>query len=337
MIASDLMTTPVVTTSADASVRDVARLLRDEAIGAVPVLDAAGVPIGMISDGDLLGRRPAKSRWDWWLEMLADAAPPQEIEDGSFARPVRDVMTAPLIAVEPDTPVPEIARLLRSHRIKRVPVIHNGQLLGIVSRTDFLRVIEQFHQDAPAKGDAGGGIVRFLESLAGGAHLLDSGAASSAAKAPDTNAAAAPATPQTPSAEAFRDEVRAHAQEAIDRATAEKEAARQERQREAKAISEQHLSDEAWRQLLERAAVAAKQGEKEFLLDRFPSELCSDGGRMIDIAERGWETTLQGTPAELVDRWRSELKPKGFGLVARIVSYVDGVLGDVGLFLTWGG
>jgi hypothetical protein len=57
---------------------------------------------------------------------------------------------------------------------------------------------------------------------------------------------------------------------------------------------------------------------------------------MIDVAEPGWETTLRGEPAELLARWRSELKPKGFGLSARIVSYVDGVLGDVGLFLTWG-
>jgi CBS domain-containing protein len=334
VIASDLMTTPVVTTSADASVRDVARLLHEKGIGAVPVLDPAGVPIGMVSDGDLLGRRPEEHRWDWWLEMLADAAPPRDFDDRSVARPVRDVMTAPLIAVEPDTPAPEIASLLRSHRIKRVPVIHNGQILGIVSRTDLLKVIEQFHPAAPAKGDAGEGIVRFLESLAGGAHLVNSGPASSTARAPET---ASPAAPRPPSAEAFRDEVRAHAQEAIDTAASEKEAAKQERQREAKAIAEQHLSEEAWRQLLERAELAAKQGEKEFPLDRFPSELCSDGGRMIDVAEKGWETTLQGKPAELVERWRSELKPKGFGLVARIVSYVDGVLGDVGLFLTWGG
>ena len=57
---------------------------------------------------------------------------------------------------------------------------------------------------------------------------------------------------------------------------------------------------------------------------------------MIDVAELGRERTLRGAPAEVVERWRRELKPMGFGLSARIVSYEDGVLGDVGLFLTWG-
>ena len=85
----------------------------------------------------------------------------------------------------------------------------------------------------------------------------------------------------------------------------------------------------------DRAEAAARRGDKEFLLHRFSSDLCSDGGRMINAAESGWETTLRGEPAEVVERWRYELKPKGFRLVARIVSYVDGVLGDVGLFLSW--
>ena len=59
--------------------------------------------------------------------------------------------------------------------------------------------------------------------------------------------------------------------------------------------------------------------------------------RMIDVAEPGWETTLRGEAAEMYARWRDELKPGGFHLSARVVSYLDGgVLGDVGLFLGWG-
>lgn len=68
------MTKTVITASADASVQAVARLLLDNGVGAVPVLDAAGAPIGMVSDGDLLGRRPEDYRREWWLEMLVDAA-----------------------------------------------------------------------------------------------------------------------------------------------------------------------------------------------------------------------------------------------------------------------
>jgi len=72
------------------------------------------------------------------------------------------------------------------------------------------------------------------------------------------------------------------------------------------------------------------------MLLRFPSDLCSDGGRKIDVAERGWEETLRGEAAEIYDRWRKELKPQGFGLSARIVSYEEGIIGDIGLYLTWG-
>jgi CBS domain-containing protein len=339
LIASDLMTKTVITASADASVQAVARLLLDNGVGAVPVLDAAGAPIGMVSDGDLLGRRPEDYRREWWLEMLVDAAEsrrPPSAPDTS--RPVREVMSAPLISVEPDTPAPEIAAILQAHRIKRVPVIHNGELVGIVSRTDLLGVIEQLRQISRTKDDAGKGLLRFLESLVGGADLSHEELAPppTAAEPATPPSVAAPHAAPALSADAFRDEVRAYEQEAIERAAAEKDAVRDERRRQAEAIRRQHVSDEAWRKLLDLAQAAAKHGEKEFLLHQFPCDLCSDGGRMIDVAEPGWETTLRGEPAELLARGRSELKPKGFGLSARIVSYVDGVLGDVGLFLTWG-
>ena len=97
-----------------------------------------------------------------------------------------------------------------------------------------------------------------------------------------------------------------------------------------------HVSAGLWRKLIDHADVAARHGEKEFLLLRFPSDLCSDGGRMIDVMEPGWEQTLRGEAAEIYARWRVELRPEGFGLSAKIVSYDDGILGDIGLFLTWG-
>ena len=332
MIASELMTAPVIATTPDANVRAVARLLLENGLGALPVLDDAGIPIGMVSDGDLLGRRPEDYRRDWWLEMLVEAASLPEIATDGSHRLVRDVMTTPLISVAPDAEAPEIAALLQKHRIKRLPVIHNGELVGIVSRTDLLAVIEQFHKISRPRGEAASGLIRFLESLVGGASLLNSGVAAPAGEAN----VAEPEALSAFSAEAFRGEVRAHEQEAVDRVAAEKEAARLERRRQAEVIMQQHVSDETWRALLERAQIAAKNGEKEFLLHRFPCDLCSDGGRMIDVAEPGWEGTLRGEPAEMIERWRADLKANGFGLTARIVSYVDGVLGDVGLFLTWG-
>ncbi len=96
------------------------------------------------------------------------------------------------------------------------------------------------------------------------------------------------------------------------------------------------VSEELWRELLDHAGLAAQGGEQELMLLRFPSDLCSDGGRKIDVAEQGWEATLRGQAAEIYDRWRKELKPQGFGLSARIVSYEDGIIGDIALYLSWG-
>jgi len=227
---------------------------------------------------------------------------------------------------------------LQERRIKRLPVIYNGELVGIVSRTDLLAVVDELRRMSEARGGPAKGILRFIASLVGGAELFGVGLGVAIGAAPPRLAPIA--TPageaRALSADAFRDEARAFAQEAVRRAAEEKQAAREERRRQARAILNNYLSDTAWRALINRAEASAKHGEKEFLLHRFPSDLRSDGGRMIDVAELGRERTLRGAPAEVVERWRRELKPMGFGLSARIVSYEDGELGDVGLFLTWG-
>ena len=76
--------------------------------------------------------------------------------------------------------------------------------------------------------------------------------------------------------------------------------------------------------------------DKECLLLRFPNELCTDGGRAIDVMEEAWPATLRGEAAELYLRWERELKPRGFRLAARVLEYPGGMPGDIGLFLVWG-
>jgi len=325
LIASELMTQRVITVQADATVQDAARLMLESGVRAAPVVSSAGRPIGMVSDGDLLGRRPEDYRREWWLEMLAGAAVPLSASDAAPLRRVSEVMSAPLIFVAPHTPVGEIAAVLQSRRVKRLPVLQDGRLVGIVSRADLLAVVEELHRLSQSKREPALGLFRFLESLIGGASLTGVGATSVKMRESRSRI----------SADAFRDEARAFERQAIDGAAAEEAATLEQRRREAREILRRHLSDGTWRQLLERAEVSAQRGEREFLLHRFPSDLCSDGGRMIHVAEPGWESTLRGEPAEVVERWRRELKPRGFRLAARVVSYVDGVLGDVGLFLIW--
>ena len=97
-----------------------------------------------------------------------------------------------------------------------------------------------------------------------------------------------------------------------------------------------HVSEDQWRSLVARARDAASEGEKEFLLLRFPSQLCSDGGRAVNAPENNWPTTLRGEAAELYLRWEKSLKPQGFHLIARVLDFPDGKPGDIGLSISWG-
>jgi CBS domain-containing protein len=126
------------------SVRDVAKLLLKHGISAVPVVDASGALLGIVSEGDLVRRRHISrdDRASWWLQMLAegeDLAPEFLAYVRSGDRLLQDLMTREVVTVEEETLLPEIARLLEEHRIKRVPVLRQGRVVGIVSRADLVR------------------------------------------------------------------------------------------------------------------------------------------------------------------------------------------------------
>lgn len=146
MKARDIMTTDVVSVGPDTSTRTVAGLLSARGISAVPVLNAAGEPIGMVSEGDLIGRNDSdwRARRDWWLTLLAEG---EELNPDFLAslrnpdRAVRNVMSSPVISIGEDAEFPEIAKLLISHNIKRLPVVRDGRVVGIVSRADLVRAL----------------------------------------------------------------------------------------------------------------------------------------------------------------------------------------------------
>ena len=110
----------------------------------------------------------------------------------------------------------------------------------------------------------------------------------------------------------------------------------EEQQHKAAELIGKHISEASWRNLIHGARAAAEQGLKEFMLLRFPSQLCSDGGRAINAPDPDWPATLRGEAAEAYLRWSHNLKPHGFHLAARVVDFPDGVPGDIGLFLVWG-
>jgi len=330
-LADEFMSSPAITTQTTEPVFSVARLMLESGIRGVPVLDPGGRPVGMVSDGDLLGRR-GEGRPSPWLEMLAkQSQPPRE----ALERPVGEVMSAPLITISRKTSVREMAEIFRAQQIKRLPVLDGGSLVGVVTRADLLHLVDDL-PTAPSVGhDNGGKFLEFLESLIGGASLrggLERPAAPTQAPHEEKTIAIG-----TLSAKAFRDAVRARKVDSMDQRQARKREAQLERERQVHAFLDQHVTDANWSEMLEKAKFAALNGEQEFIMLRFPSDLCTDGGRMIDVAEEGWEGTLRGAAAELHGRWRTELRPQGFGLSARIVSYEDGIVGDIALYLTWKG
>ena len=120
-----------------------------------------------------------------------------------------------------------------------------------------------------------------------------------------------------------------------DEAVAAKDQAKQELERQVKDMLQEHVGTPAWTALLERARAAAALGENSFELIRFPCDLCSDGGRKIDVGETDWPTTLRGEAAEFYTRWERDLRPAKFGLSAQLVDYIDGIPSNVALSLTW--
>ncbi len=146
MNAQDVMTRHVVSVSPDTPTEQVARLLLENGISAALVLNVGGAPVGMVSEGDLIGRNETdrESRRDWWLTLLAEGEALSDQFLASLRRSPRtagEVMSAPVITVTETTDVSDIARLLAARRIKRVPVVRAGRAVGVVSRADLLRAL----------------------------------------------------------------------------------------------------------------------------------------------------------------------------------------------------
>ena len=326
------MTHDVISVSADAPARQIARLLLDHGISAVPVLDDAGAPIGIVSEGDLVGRDEPdrEARRDWWLALLAEG----ENLNADFVSSIRgkehvarDIMSAPVVTVEEDTDAAEIARLLHSYHIKRVPVVRDGRIVGIVSRADLLRVLAE-QSSSPTSRKEG-----FLASAFAG---LDARFLHARRDEPSPQSTAPEPDDIRLDAAAFRNLVSDfERKEDRERQDVRLATIEQRRRRIAQLIDE-HISDESWRSLMHRARAAAERGEKEFMLLRLPSQLCSDGGRAINVEEPDWPNTLRGDAAEIFLRWERDLRPRGFHLTARVLDFPGGVPGDIGLFLAWG-
>lgn len=140
MRANDVMTDRVVTVAPGTTVKEIAQLLLENRISAVPVVDADGRLAGLVSEGDLMRRLQDEGdrRGAWWLEAITGSNNAAADFVKAHGTKAEDIMTRDVISVAPTTPVHEIARILETRQIKRVPVVDGGRVVGIVSRANLL-------------------------------------------------------------------------------------------------------------------------------------------------------------------------------------------------------
>ncbi len=144
--AAGMMTRDVITAGPADTAAGIAAKLGEHGISAVPVVDAAGRLVGIVSEGDLMrsfGLRNAMRR-AWWLDILAEGeelAPEFMDYIRVDNRRATDLMTRDVVSVTESAGIDEIANLLTRHRIKRVPVLRNGRVVGIISRADIVRTL----------------------------------------------------------------------------------------------------------------------------------------------------------------------------------------------------
>lgn len=143
MNVSDLMTTSVVTVRANASITEAIGLMLEKGISGLPVVDAAGALVGIVTEGDFLrrGELGTERHRPRWLELLLG---PHRLADEyvhTHARKVEDIMTRDVAAVTEDTPLDAVVRTMEKRRVKRLPVVRGGKIVGIISRANLVHAL----------------------------------------------------------------------------------------------------------------------------------------------------------------------------------------------------
>jgi CBS domain-containing protein len=139
----DVMTSRLETAKGETPVQELAHMMLTKRISGVPVVDDNGKLQGIVSEGDLMRRTEVgtdgQAHRSWWLKMFADPADEARDYIKTHGATAADVMSRGAISVSPEDDIGKVALLLEKHQIKRAPVLQDGRLVGIVSRSDLLR------------------------------------------------------------------------------------------------------------------------------------------------------------------------------------------------------
>ena len=141
MKIEEIMTRDVITVVPQTPIHEAARLMVDHGVSGLPVVDEQGKLVGVLSEGDLILRQRARPRLPWWRTFFQEGERLAREYQKATGTTVAEVMTRAVISVSPDLPIEAIALILDQRRIRRVPVVADGRVVGIVSRGDLVKVL----------------------------------------------------------------------------------------------------------------------------------------------------------------------------------------------------
>jgi CBS domain-containing protein len=143
MKAEDVMTRDAISIDPDATVLQAARLMLQHHISGLPVIDKDGILVGVLSEGDFLRRRETRTerRRSRWLEFLMGPGRIAAEYSHSHGNKVSEVMTPDVVTVDVTTPLEDIVDVMERRRIKRVPVVCGGLVVGIITRSNLMHAM----------------------------------------------------------------------------------------------------------------------------------------------------------------------------------------------------
>ena len=148
MKVKDVMTPDVIVVGPDAPIHKAARLMVDHGVSALPVVDETGAVVGIVSEADLIVRQRGRERRPWWKLFFEDAEALAREYQKKMGTRVGNVMTRDVVSAPPELSIASAALMFEKHRVRRLPVIVDGTLVGIVSRGDLIKALAT----APAAG-----------------------------------------------------------------------------------------------------------------------------------------------------------------------------------------
>ncbi len=175
MKAFEMMTKNPVTVSPTTPVSEIAAALVRHRISALPVVTTDNDVIGIVSESDLVRRAEAgtERKRGWWLEIFIDANTMAREYVKAHGLKAQDVMARPVVSVPENAELADVANLLEAHRIKRLPVLRSGKLVGIISRADVVRALAQLKPGAKAAAPDDGALQKAIMEKLRAASWLD--------------------------------------------------------------------------------------------------------------------------------------------------------------------